>query len=259
MRKELYLITSLVGFIGFSQDDTILRGKIIIDTIHQKSVNIINITQSVGTINDKVGFFEIKANKGDTIIFSSVQHYQKSHIVTKQDLKKANLAIQLEVKVNELDEVTISRYNLSGEPKEDIKKIETIEDKLPMFNAKLLDTTPFVHEKGAATVRNTTIDHRKNATAFNFIATGRMIASLFKKKRPKKVVRIPKVSDFYNGDFLVNELAIPEIEVYNFIDYLNQKVETKEVLKTRDELRILEYLINQSEVFNSKNLQETKD
>ncbi|AXT57693.1 hypothetical protein J8L88_21670 [Aquimarina sp. MMG015] len=259
MRKELYVIISLVSSVGFSQDNEILRGKILTDTIHQKSVNIINISQGIGTINDKVGFFEIKANKGDTIIFSSVQHYQKSHIVTKQDLKKANLTIQLEVKVNELDEVTISRYNLSGEPKEDIKKIETIEDKLPMFNAKLLDTTPFVHEKGAATVRNTTIDHRKNATAFNFIATGRMIASLFKKKRPKKVVRIPKVSDFYNGDFLVNELEIPEVEVYNFIDYLNQKVETKEVLKTRDELRILEYLINQSKDFNTKILRKEKN
>ncbi|WP_299189980.1 hypothetical protein [uncultured Aquimarina sp.] len=261
MRKELYLITSLVSFIGFSQDDTILRGKIIIDTIHQKSVNIINITQSVGTINDKVGFFEIKAKKGDTIVFSSVQHYQKSHIVTKQDLKKANLAIQLEIKVNELDEVTISQYNLTGEAKEDIKKIETIEDKLPMFNAKLLDTTPFVHEKGAATIRNTTIDHRKNATAFNFIATGRMIASLFKKKRPKKSkqIRIPEISDFYNGAFLIEELKIPEVEVYNFIDYLNQKVETKDVLKTRDELRILEYLINQSKDFNTKNLRKEKN
>ncbi|SEL24590.1 hypothetical protein SAMN04487910_2144 [Aquimarina amphilecti] len=259
MRKELYVIISLMSSVGFSQDNEILRGKIVTDTIHRQSVNIINITKGIGTINDKVGFFEIRANKGDTIVFSSVQYYQKSHIVTKNDLKKASLSIQLEIKVNELDEVTISRYNLSGEAKEDIKKIETIEDKLPMFNAKLLDTTPFVHEMGAATVRNTTVDHRKNATAFNFIATGRMIASLFKKRKPKKVVRIPEVSDFYNGDFLVNELEIPEIEVYNFIDYLNQKVETKKVLKTGDELRVLEYLINQSEVFNTKNFQKEKN
>jgi len=255
MQKVLYFVISLLSFVGFSQDEDILRGKIRMDTLPSKSINIINVTKGIGTINDRAGFFQIKATKGDTIIFSSVQHQQKAHIVTKQDLKKADLFIQLEVKVNELDEVTISQYNLSGEVKEDLKSIKTYEDKLPMFNAKMLDETPFVHEKGAATVRNTTVDHRKNATAFNFIAAGRMVASLFKKKdtRKPKEIRISEVSDFYNSDFLIDELKIPETEVYNFLDYINLQSETNEILKSGNKLIILEYLINQSKLFNSNN------
>ncbi|MDH7448379.1 hypothetical protein [Aquimarina sp. 2201CG14-23] len=252
MQKAPYLFIFLLCYIGFSQESDRLRGKIVVDTFKTGTINVINLTKGIGTITDGVGFFEIKAKVGDEIIFSSVQHQQKTYIVTKKDLKQAGLSIKLEIKINELDEVTVSQYDLSGEVKEDIKKIKTYEDNLPMFNAQALDLTPFVHEKGATTVRNTTVDHRKNATAFNFIAAGRMIASLFKKKDAKKTkyVRIPEISDFYNSNFLVQELKIPETELYNFIDYLNQQKETKNILKSGDELRILEFTIMQSKVFN---------
>ncbi|WP_299245899.1 hypothetical protein [uncultured Aquimarina sp.] len=255
MHKALYFVIFLLSFFGFSQNESIIRGKIVTDTLQSESINIINVTKGIGTISDGVGFFQIKATKGDTIIFSSVQHQRKAHIVTKRDLKKADLSIRLEIKVNELDEVMVSKYDLTGESKEDVKKIETYEDILPLHSAKYLDLTPFVHEKGAATVRNTTVDHRKNATAFNFIATGRMIASLFKKTDDKKSkeVPVPEISNFYNSSFLINELKIPETKLYDFLDYINQKSETNEILTSGNKLRILEYLINQSEVFNSNN------
>jgi len=253
MHRSLYLIVFLLSFVGFSQDTDILRGKVVTDTLQSKSINIINLTKGIGTINDQSGFFQIKATKGDTIVFSSIQHQQKTHVVTKKDLKQANLSIRLEIKVNELDEVRVSQYDLTGESKEDVKKIETYEDVLPLLSAKALDETPFVHEKGAATVRNTTVDHRKNATAFNFIAAGRMVASLFKKKNTgkSKEIRIPEVSDFYNGDFMINELEIPKTEIYDFLDYINQQTETRNILKSGNELIILEYLIEQSKIFNN--------
>ncbi|MFD2563942.1 hypothetical protein [Aquimarina rubra] len=255
MQRALYFIISLTSFVGFSQDADILRGKIVTDTLQSKSINIINITKGIGTINDRVGFFQIRATQGDTIVFSSVQYQQKTHIVTKKDLKQANLSIQLQVKVNELEEVMVSQYDLTGEAKEDVKKIKTYEKNLPMFNAKMLDETQFIHEKGAKTVKNRVVTDEMDATPINIIAVGRMIASLFKKKdaRQSKEVRIPEVSDFYNSDFLVSELKIPETELYDFLDYLNQKLETRKVLKSGDRLRILEYLINQSKIFNTTN------
>jgi len=254
MQKSLCIILFLWSLIAFSQSDEILRGKILVDTFQSQSINIINITKGIGTINDRVGFFQIKADVGDKIVFSSVQHQQKTYIVTKKDLKQANLSIGLDIKVNELDAVTISQYDLSGKPNEDVKKIETFEQNLPLFNAKELDLTPFIHEKGAKTVKNRVITDEMEATPVNLIAVGRMVASLFKKKGTKesKVVPIPEISDFYTGDFLVNELKIPETELYNFLDYLNENSATNKVLKTGDELKILEYLIQQSETFNTE-------
>ncbi|WP_299312459.1 hypothetical protein [uncultured Aquimarina sp.] len=256
MQKALYFVISLLGFFGFSQDAEILRGKIVTDTLQSKPINIINVTKGIGTINDSFGFFQIEAKKGDTIIFSSVQHQRKAHIVTKQDIKQANLSIRLEIKVNELEEVKISQYNLSGESKEDVKKIETYEDILPLRNAKVLDETPFIHEKGAKTVKNKVLTDEMDATPINIIAVSRMIASIFKKKDTgkSKEVRIPDISDFYSGDFLINELKIPETEVYNFLDYINQQPKTNEILKSGNKLSILEYLIEESKTFSNNRL-----
>lgn len=251
MQKSLCIILFLWSLTGVSQSNEILRGKIVVDTFQSKSINIINVTKGIGTINDRVGFFQIKADVGDKIVFSSVQHRQKTHTVTKKDLKQANLSIRLNVKVNELDEVTISQYDLSGEAKEDIKKIETYEQSLPLFNAKELDLTPFIHEKGAKTVKNIVVRDEMDATPVNFIAVGRMVASLFKKKDRKqsKEVHVWGILDFYKRDFLVNALKIPETELYNFLDYLNENPATSKVLKTGDELRILAYLMERSEIF----------
>ncbi|GAA0716531.1 hypothetical protein GCM10009430_12320 [Aquimarina litoralis] len=255
MKKELYVVFSLLGLVGYAQEKDVLHGKILTDTLQPQSINIINLTKGLGTINDDVGYFQIKAEEGDTIVFSSVQHYQKTHIVTKKDLKKANLAILLVTKVNELDEVIVSQYDLSGEVKEDIKKIETYEDNLPMFNAKVLDETPFIKEMGVKTVKNRVIVDEMDATPVNLIAVGRMVASLFKKKDKTNHgnTRIRKITDFYQATFIVEELEIPATELYNFLDYINEQAETKKILKTGDELRVLEHLIQQSKIFNDEN------
>ncbi|WP_128755238.1 carboxypeptidase-like regulatory domain-containing protein [Aquimarina sediminis] len=254
MQKILFVVIFLMGYFGISQEGDFLRGKVKIDASKSEVINILNITRREGTINDKAGFFEIKSKVGDTIVFSSIGYQKKAHVVRKKDIKQADLEIVLEVKVNELEEVRVSRYNLSGEVKEDIDRIKTYEDNLPLFDAKELDETPFIHEKGAGTVKNIVLRDEMAITPVNFIAVGRMVASLFKKKGGKRQKKTysSKLSDFYRGDFFITELKIPKTEVYDFIDFLNDDTMTKEVLESGNELRILEFLIDQSKVFKSK-------
>ncbi len=254
MQRILFIITCLIHCIAISQDSNVLRGKIIADTLQVDPIHIINLTKGLGTVNDGVGFFQIKANVGDTIVFSSVRHQQKIYVVKKKDIKKAALEVMLEIKVNELEEVLVSQYDLSGKIEEDVDNIKTYQDNLPMFNAKELDTTPYIHEKGAKTVKNIVMVDEMDITPFNFIAVGRMIADLFrnKDKKPKKQIIIPKVFDYYKGDFLVNELKIPETELHNFLDFINGQTITKEVLNSGNELKVLKFIMDQAEIFKEK-------
>lgn len=249
MEKTLLTIFCFASGFMFSQTSEILRGKIIADTTQIESVNIFNRSKGIGTINDKAGFFEIAAEVGDTLLFSSVRHQQKVVVVNRKALQSASTKIKLEVKVNELDEVRISQYNLSGEAAEDAKTIKTYEDELPIFSAKQLDETPFVNEQGVSTTRNTTVDHRKNATRFDFIALGRMIGSLFKKKGKTKDAFVPKISSFYNEDFFINQLDLPKDKVYDFLDFVNDKKGTTQVLTSGNDLEVIEYLLEQSRLF----------
>ncbi len=254
MRFTILVFVFGSTFWGYTQDAMFLKGKVISDSVQVESIHILNLTKAFGTISDEAGFFEIKANPGDTIVFSSIKHHQKNHIVEEKDIKLASLEVTLEIKVNELDEVLLSPYNLSGKVREDMDRVKTYESNLPIFNFKELDETPFINEQGAKTIKNPLVVDEMDATPVNFIAVGRMIISLFKKKEGKrsKEVVIPKISDFYNTDFFVKELEIPETDLYNFLEYLNENPKTKEALKSANELYILGYLISQSKVFKEK-------
>ncbi len=249
MQKTILFIIGLICQAVISQEINFLSGSIISD--EDIPINITNVTQKIGTINDERGFFRIKAVLGDTIVFSSVRYQQKTLIVAKEDLENPNLNIQLEIKVNELDEVRLSLYALLGKPEEDIGRIKTYGKKLPLWSFATLDTTPFVKEMGAKTIRNTVIANEMDKTPVNLIAVGRMVTSIFKNKNTKKM-EVPVISDFYKDDFIISELEIKEVEIYDFKDFLNENQTMEKVLKSKNKLEILEFLLGKSEGFKAK-------
>jgi len=73
-----------------------------------------------------------------------------------------------------------------------------------------------------------------------------------KLAKSKPIVKNVVIDDVYNEKFIVELLEIPETEYYNFIDFVNEDSRTAFVLKLDDELKILEYLMNQRDVFVEK-------
>lgn len=256
MKKTLLFIFLLTTCLAVSQTPDVLRGKIIADTTQIEAVNIFNRSQGIGTVNDQAGFFEIKAVVGDTILFSSVRHQQKVVVVTKKALRSAMSQVKLEIKVNELEEVRISQYNLSGEAEKDVQSIRTYEDNLPLFNAAQLDETPYIKEMGVKTIKNQVVFDEMSRTPVNFIGIFNMVSSIFKKKKAKssKREKIPEISSFYNEGFLVEELKVPKERLYDFFEFLNANHKTKEVLGSGNDLKILEFVMKQSEIFNQQKL-----
>ena len=61
-----------MGFLVFIQEQ--FQGQIIADSIGFTQVNIVNLTQEIGTVNNTKGEFIIDAEEGDKIMFSSVQY-----------------------------------------------------------------------------------------------------------------------------------------------------------------------------------------
>jgi hypothetical protein len=55
-----------------SQNDSIIKGKIIVDTNFNDGVTIVNISNKINTISGNGGYFTIKAKVNDTLLFSSL-------------------------------------------------------------------------------------------------------------------------------------------------------------------------------------------
>ncbi|WP_299432877.1 hypothetical protein [uncultured Aquimarina sp.] len=254
MQKITYVSFLLITFSSFSQKSSELKGRIIVAALELEFVNIVNLTKEIGAINDESGDFEIHANVGDVIVFSSVQFQLKKHIVKEEDLQSDNLRIFLEPEINELDEVRISQYSLSGDIQKDIEEIPTYEKNLPLWNAKQLKQMGVARPDDAQSpVENLVLGNGNNQASIS-IDLGLLINLISGgyKKKPKEINSKTHVLDFYKEEFFIKELKIPETEFYNFLDFLEEETGIKFILMSKDNLKVLEFLIYQSEKFKEK-------
>jgi len=221
MHKGTHIFLLLIAFSGFGQKITILKGRVIVNSLELEAIHIVNLTKQIGVITNESGYFEIKATPGDKIAFSSVQFQLKEYMVTSQDLESGDLRIFLEPLVNELSEVRISQYLLVARP-DDAQS--------PVENLVLRDGN---NQAGVSIDLGLLIN---------------LISGVFKKK-PEGLPSKALLTDYYKEDFFVKELKIPETALYDFIDFLNEETNLKPILKTKDGLKILEFLMIQSKVF----------
>ena len=89
-------------------------------------------------------------------------------------------------------------------------------------------------------------------TTIDFLALAKLAGGLVRRKKYTAYGPPKTVVDYFDEQFIVEMLEIPETEYYNFVDFVNENNETKLVLQSKDELKILEFLIVQKEVFIEK-------
>ncbi len=253
MQKITLGLIVCIAFSGYAQDQTTLRGKIVADTLLSlDDIHVINQTLQRGTISNASGNFAIKANPGDTIVFSSIQYATKRYVVNTSDLENQTFTIKLEQSVNTLEEVVVSQHTLTGKLEDDILNIPTYTENLPFWSAaelKRMGVSGF--NDAQSPVTNTVLEDGTHTTTINLSDLGNAISGMFRGKR-KWITTTYKISDFYEEKFVVNELEIPETEYYNFIDFVNEQPEMAMVLRSDDKLKILEFLIVQRDVFFEK-------
>ncbi|MHA7055847.1 peptidase associated/transthyretin-like domain-containing protein [Aquimarina sp. M1] len=254
MQKITYIFFLLIISLSFGQKDSWLQGRILVDTLELEAVNIVNLTKEIGAINNPLGYFKIKADPGDEIVFSSVQFRLIKHVVSGKDLQSANFTIFLEPVINELDEVRLSQYSLSGDIQKDAQEIPTYEDRLPLWNAAEIKKMKIIwQDDSQSPVENLALGGG-NSQASVSIDLGllvNLISGVFKQKT-KGIEPKLEITDFYKEGFFIRELKIPETEFYNFLDFLSEQTDLEFILKSKDKLKILKYLMDQSAVFKQK-------
>ena len=60
-----------------------MKGQIYADSLETYQVNIINITQEIGQVSTPEGKYNIRAQVGDSILFTSLQH--KTYTIKVED------------------------------------------------------------------------------------------------------------------------------------------------------------------------------
>ena len=113
MRIFLTFFLLLATNFTFSQDDyrTWIKGKVLYKNVNVTSANVINNTSQQATTTNADGEFEIEVKLNDKLIFSSVQYQIRELNITKEILQRNRIVIDVNEKVNELDQVVVTPEN----------------------------------------------------------------------------------------------------------------------------------------------------
>ncbi|HET8839319.1 MAG TPA: hypothetical protein VFM82_10045 [Flavobacteriaceae bacterium] len=245
--------------IGFCQEETIVKGRIIFSSLNMSEINIINLSTNLGTVNNPEGEFKIAVAVGDRLLFSSVQYEPKYISITQEIFDKRWFQVKLVPALNELEPVTISNIDLSGNLWSDTELVEV----KPFFNNNSLGlTTP---------APRLSVEDRRLYTAttggpgiipLNLILNA-ISGRLKKLKRLKDYAELDQLVDkgmnSMEIDFFVSECGVPEKYIASFIYFCAENPSFPSLLEKGHEFDLTEFFKEQAILFKEKRGWETEN
>ena len=104
----LFFIISINSFV-FSQSAKLVRGKILCEDIPVQGIQILNLVSEKSSISDENGNFSILAKANEMLVFISLNYDYKRKFLAQSDIDLSNFTIILTRKINELDEVIVTK------------------------------------------------------------------------------------------------------------------------------------------------------
>ena len=125
VKVRIFLLLFFFSVLSFSQNTEIktLSGEVVNNDIEKSGIVIINKSTGGTTITDKEGFFRIGVRLKDSLFFRSVQIKAHFVYINEEVYNSDSIRVFLDVKVNELKNVDVTPYNLSGNLLADANKV----------------------------------------------------------------------------------------------------------------------------------------
>lgn len=220
MRIKICVLFILVSNLILAQEfvKNSLNGKITANTIDLEGVYVINLKTEKSSITDRDGFFSIIAIPGDTLLFSSVNLKRFQICLDQKDFQKDLFVVKMELKINQLNEVLIRRYD--------------------NINAVALGISP----RG---ILHRTQEERKLYTAtstagdalLNFMS-GRTAMIKKEIQVEKKLSYIELIDNMFTVEHFVNDFKIPADYVKGFKYYMVENDKFTIILKQKNKTTI---------------------
>ncbi|SMC32197.1 carboxypeptidase-like regulatory domain-containing protein [Cellulophaga tyrosinoxydans] len=242
----LLFATSLQAQTFFSKE---LKGKVSSADGDVAATHVLNISTQKAAITDIEGYFTISAQLNDTLVFSAIQYQRKEIVVTTAILASKSIFVSLDPAVNQLNEVVVMPYNLSGDLSRDMNNTEVA----PVITASTLGLpNAFVKKMSQA-------DRKLYASKAGgpLIATINAITGETKRlrliaEREAKYQRTELIRHSYHDSLYIKQLKIPLDKIDDFL-YSCEIDTTFASIDAKDKLKIWDYLLEKSVLYRKNN------
>ena len=250
--KILFCFAIIPGFV-FCQDISrvVLKGVLISDFLDIESISVLNTTTNNNVLTDKFGVFKLYAKENDTLVISSLAFETKKVILNKSNFTDLLLEIHLDAQINEIDEVKIGAYKLSGDLVYDTKRIK-IKPK-PKAELPKIDWAN-VEITGVKTTENPSMPNtNKSLGGIDFLKIGGSLIRLLVRPKSKEVTVVKNfivtIEEEYPVLFFTETLQLKENEIILFLNYCEANFPDNSLLEKEKKLELMEFLIKMSKQF----------
>ena len=240
MMKQLLLFIFFIhlSFTAICQDRRPLKGQLLYKNTKVVAANVVNNTAQTNTITDSEGAFEIDVLLGDEIIFSSVQYRIRSVKITEDILSKNRLVVSVNENINELKEVVVTT--------DDVEKFLDLKEE---------EFKGFDYEKDKSSkLVNKAYNDRQLSDGIDFVNIAKLLARVLGNKSSDEQMRM-KPSEIlplvFEDDFFEVDLGLDKSQVISFLEFIDNRMKTGELLKKDKEFQLIDFLINESKEFKN--------
>ena len=230
-KKILFLI--FIFQFGFSQERQLIKGKVIYRNIDVPAANVVNNTSQNTTITDDLGEFQIYAREGDEIIFSSVQYIIRTVRVTNEIIKNKRLTVQINERIQELDEVVITPDNTE-------KFLDLKEEEFKGFD--------YIADKSTR-VQNNLTETRQLKNGVDFVNIFKLLKTIIdsKSEEEKESLLASEVIPYlFEDDFFTESLLLASSQIVDFLIYIDSRPNSVDILLEKNQFLLIDFLLNES-------------
>ncbi|MBC32132.1 MAG: hypothetical protein CMH48_14970 [Muricauda sp.] len=241
-----------------------LQGRVLANGEDVTGVVVRNATSKKATITDARGHFSIPVKLNDTLVFLAVQFKSKKLPVTRLIYNTSFVNVPLEPFVNELQEVVVQPFDLTGDLSKDADKLELPQDvsaealglpnarqKIPTQSERKLQEASKMAFTGSAGGFGA-----GGALSLNPLINAITGRTKMLKKRvaiDRKYAQTERVQQSIVDSLFIDTLKIPKDRIADFMYFCEADPGFSGVVNSGDQLRIWQFMIDKSEVYRKNN------
>lgn len=222
-------------------------------------MTIQNITSERATITDFEGHFSIRVSKGDTLVFSAVQFKRKQVPISQSLMDSPFIQITMEEFVNELKEVTVQPFGLSGDIAKDLTGLQLEKDVsaealgLPNAEVKIITQSERKLQEASKGMYSLRAPLAININPIINAITGRTKMLKNRVAVDKKYAQTQAVQESVEDSLFLKELHIPKEKVADFMYFCEVDEEFQQLVVQEDQLKLWSYLLERSKLYRKNN------
>ncbi len=266
MRIKITILLLFLPFLLLAQevDRTLIDGFITAPAGEDvEGVNIYNKSTQKGTVSDVNGEFKLEVGVNDRVLVTALQFQSFTVIVDKGVIDSETMKIYLNPAVNQLEEVIVRPYDLSGNIVADVNRVKTYTF-VPKMDLSY-EALNFEYEFTPDALTKVDGNAAEEALHNNSLKNGASLLGIIGLLLPKDItidlVKNKSIEDRiqisrtlrqrFSNAYIFETFGIPEEKANDFLYFAEEGGLTGTMLKAENEMKLLDYMYKQSELYKN--------